>query len=200
MDPLERLVAELFASAESDFSLEPAAIVAQIEAVCLPALRSADSTVKDLHAVLLFQSDAPPNALQYLVTTLQSKDRAVIRGKVVLLKLVAEYIKESGDRIEAYVKGIFDVCWDVFRREVGSNEVKAACLRPMNVILRRRFESLTASTLNVAAKLDWLLEEMCVFCNGRLCVFVLLSFRWNFLLIIALLLLLLCAGGSRSRP
>lgn len=159
MDPLERLIADLFASVESDYSLEPAAIVAQIEVVCLPALRSASNTVKDLHAVLLFQSETPPNALQYLITTLQSKDRAIIRGKVLLLKLVAEYIKEAGERIEAHVKGILNLCWDVFRREVGSNEVKAACLRPVNVILRRHFESLTKDAVNVKAKLEWLLEE-----------------------------------------
>ena len=162
MDQLERLIVDLFASAESDYSLEPAAIVAQIEAVCLPALRSATATTKDLHAVLLFQSDTPPNALQYLVTTIQSKDRAVIRGKVLLLKLVAEYIKESEDRIEGHVRTILDKCWDVFRREVASNEVKAACLRPINVILRRHFESMTATEVNVPAKVEWLLEEMYV--------------------------------------
>lgn len=160
MDPLERLIADLFASAEADYSLEPAAIVAQIEAVCLPTLRSGTSAAKDLHAVLLFQSENPPNALQYLILTLQSKDRAVIRGKVQLLKLVADYVKESEERVETYVKTILDLCWDVFRREVGSNEVKAACLRPLNIILRRQFESLSSDAVNIRGKVDWLLEEL----------------------------------------
>lgn len=87
--------------------------------------------------------------------------------------MVAAYIKESGERLEAYVRGILDLCWDVFRREVASNEVKAACLLPIKAILRQGYESLTASVVNVPAKLDWLLEELYVVANawhGGICI------------------------------
>jgi hypothetical protein len=159
MQTLERLLDEFQASFEDSASM--VGVVQQIEAVCMEALKYEDGDRDaQAHAQMLFTSEEPPSLLMLLLQGLRTHDQFIITAKVHACKFVELYVKKYGVSIEPYALEIVRKCWELFRKETHSNEVRAAALRPLNAVFRQRLPTLPAEEVNLCRKLDTLLETL----------------------------------------
>ena len=133
MDVLERLLFDLKSCAEDPNSVISCSDVASnIAHHCTYNL---DLVETELDHVLFFlaQSDSPPNIFQFV--SIRTKDKDLIKAKVVLLKFLANLIKQVGLGVGDVGQVIFSACIENFKRDE-SNEVKAGCLLPVKNMLR----------------------------------------------------------------
>ena len=135
MDVLERLLFDLRSSIEqNDSVLTPTIIVENIAAHAFG--EEMGDVDQEYVSHLLLQSESPPSLLIFLRDSPHSKnDAEITKAKVATLKFLAKYVKHT-ESIEQFALLAFVTFCNSFVQEE-SNVVKAACLLPLNRMLRR---------------------------------------------------------------
>ena len=156
MDILENLLYELHKTDECD----PSVVINNI-IVYFDELN--DPTVLEDTLSLLILSEVPPNILLFLHNTIRTKEKLLIRSKILILKFLNRFIKEFHEvSKQQYGSVILEQCYYIFRKE-DSNEVKANLLRPIKSILRSSFTySEVFETTNISPQMlyDALVDEL----------------------------------------
>lgn len=132
MDVLEQLLFDLQTSTDGSSSILSSYDIAEnIVHHCTFNL-NLYGTELDYALFFLTQSESPPNIIEFL--GLPTKDKDIVKAKVVLLKFLASLIKQIGDSVDSSAKVIFSSCVSIFKKD-DSNEVKAASLLPVKNLL-----------------------------------------------------------------
>lgn len=133
MDVLEKLLFDLQASTDGTSSILSSQDIAEnIVHHCSYNL-TLSGTELEYTLFFLTQSESPPNVIEFLA--LRTKDKDIVKAKVVLLKFLALLIKQIGAAVDSSSGVIFVACVNVFKKDE-SNEVKAASLLPVKNLLR----------------------------------------------------------------
>eukprot|EP01035_Chromulina_nebulosa_P020709 gene20709-26847_t len=104
-----------------------------------------------------------PGVLHFLIASMKSKDKEIIKSKVQLLKFIALILKivrnNTQFSFDSYRVCIFIVLYDVFRRE-DSGDIRAASLQPLKNIIRATPLSFSAEAIRLDMLYDNLITEM----------------------------------------
>lgn len=147
MDVFEKLLCDLAVSVEDEAAmLDPETIVQNIDF----QLTQSDFNDTDVETILcyFFQSEAPPCLIKFIVSTMKTKDKMLVKAKCQALKSLAAFVKNLGAPITTYIASLHLFVLDVLRRE-DSNEVKASALIFLRNLLRHVNSNFTPEQLSL---------------------------------------------------
>jgi hypothetical protein len=133
MDVLEKLLFDLQTSTDGTESILSSSDIADNIAHHCTFNLNLFGTELDYTLFFLTQSESPPNLIEFL--SIRTKDKDIVKAKVVLLKFLAALIKQIGPSVDTYGHVIFSSCINIFKKDE-SNEVKASSLLPVKNLLR----------------------------------------------------------------
>ena len=156
MDVLEKLLYDLQASIDNGESILSCSDIA--DNICHHCIYNLTlfGTELDYTLFYLTQSVSPPNILEFL--TIRTKDKEIVKAKVVLFKFLVKLIKVVGSAMESYCLTIFTTCIDIFKKD-DSNEVKANALGPVKKLLNLTDYQLSEAEVNLESLYTLLISQ-----------------------------------------